>query len=140
MESVAYVVPMDVRRRLAELGLEEQHLLRAVQRGQTARLSCTANHPVLFPGLCAWSETVRALREELIPLRWERSDEDNLPFTVNPDRTVAIAVATGDEATGLRDRIPCTKSSKGPRTANAVQRNGLQYSLFGDIRLQPEHL
>lgn len=140
MNSVAYVDAMNVRSRLGELGLQEDDLLLPIQRGQAARLSCTQNHPPPFPGICAWSETVCALREQLIPLGWERSDEGNLPFTVNPGRTVAIAVATGDDATGRADRKPLTKSTKGPRTAGAVASNERQYLLFGDLALCPEHL
>jgi len=83
---------------------------------------------------------VCALREQVIPRNWERSDEGNLPFTVNPTRTVAIAVATGDEDTGKPDRQPCTKSSKGPMTKKAVRTNERQMLLFGDLRLRPEDL
>jgi hypothetical protein len=43
---------------------------------------------------------------------------------------MAIAVATGDEATGDSERTPCTKSSKGPRTKDAVDVNVLQLRLF----------
>lgn len=135
-----HVDPIDTRRRLDELGLKEEHLLTAVRRGHAARLSCTANHPSQSPGYYAWSETVCVFREQVIPLDWERSDEGNLPFTVNPGRSVAIAVATGDEDTGRPDREPCTKSSKGPRTKSAVDENEHQMLLFGDIRLRPEHL
>ena len=138
--TATHVDPMNVRSRLSELGLAEKMLLLAVERGQIARLSCTKNHPPLYPGISAWSETVCALREQLIPEGWERSDEGNLPFTVNPGRTVAIAVATGDEATGRTDRKPCTKSAKRPRTAGAVATNERQMLLFGPLELRPEHL
>ena len=46
----------DVNRRLADLGLEEASLIRAVQRGLAAWASCTENHPPVFGGLSAWSE------------------------------------------------------------------------------------
>lgn len=140
MNSVAYIDPMEMRGRLAELGLKEEDLLLAIQRGQAARLSCTRNHPPQSSGYYAWSETVCTLRERLIPLGWERSDERNLPFTVNPEKSVAIAVATGDEATGRSDEKPCTKSSKGPRTAEAVAVNERQLELFGNLPLRPEQL
>lgn len=135
-----YTDPIDTRSRLADLGLKEEHLLIAVRRGHGARLTCTINHPSQSPGFYAWSETVCAFREQVIPLNWEPSDEGNLPFTVNRDRSVAIAVATGNEDTGRPDKEPCTKSSKGPRTKSAVADNGRQMLLFGDVRLCPEHL
>jgi len=135
-----YSDPNDRRTRLAELGLAAEMLVQAVQRGHSAWANCTLNHPRLFPGISAWAEAVNALRELLIPLGWNRSDEGNLPFTVNEAGNVALCVSTGDEATGRVDESPCTKSSKGPRTANAVAVNQRQLTLFGDIRLQPEDL
>jgi hypothetical protein len=43
---------------------------------------------------------------------------------------MAIAVATGDDATGLADRSPTTKARKGPSTLYAVSSNQLQLGLF----------
>src|SRR5208283_776606 len=122
-----YLRPIERTNRLAHLGLTEEMLIKCVNRGVSAWAACTPNHPPLYPGIVAWAETVNALRESLIPLRWKRSDEGNLPFTVNGTSTVALTVATGDEATGRADgEAPCTKSSKGPRTADAVAINVLQ--------------
>jgi hypothetical protein len=39
-----------------------------------------------------------SLRDLLAP-KWERSNEGNLPFTVNEAKTIALSVATGDEQT-----------------------------------------
>ena len=87
--------------------------------------------PPLLPGFLAWGETVRALREQLIPLGWERSDKGNLSLVLNQTGNLAIAVSTGDERTGNIDEEPCTKSSKGPRTVDAVSMN--QLLLFPEI-------
>jgi hypothetical protein len=135
-----YSGPSERPTRLTELGLNEIILLQSIQRGQAASASCTLNHPKFYPGLAAWAETVAALREQLIPLGWKRRDEGNLPLTINASENIAITVSTGDEATGQRDGSPCTKSGKGPRTADAVTANALQMKLFGEIRLQPEDL
>jgi hypothetical protein len=139
MKTKLYMGPIQTPSRLTELGLEEESLLQAVQHGQSAWASCTPNHPPLYRGISAWAETIGALREVLMPRAWNRSDNGNLPLTVNELRTIAIIVSTGDEATGKRDGIPSTKSSKGPRTADAVTINAAQASLF-EIRLQPEDL
>jgi hypothetical protein len=122
----------DVNRRLAELDLEEGNLIRPVQRGLAAWASCTANHPPIAAGVWAWAETVCALREELVPDRWERSNEANLPLTINPGKALAICVNTGDEDTGLKVGAPCTGSSKGPRTRKAVLENLGQSVMFVD--------
>lgn len=132
--------PIDVRRRLRDLGLEEDDLRSVVNRGLAARLSCTENHPLQSAGYYAWSEAVCAMREIHVPRNWERSDESNLPFTVNADRSVAIAIATGDENTGCPDKEPCTKSSKGPKTRSIVDANVGQILMFPDLVLKPEHL
>lgn len=75
-------------------------MLAAVMQGYLARNDCTANHPPLYPSFVAWGETVRALREHLAPTGWERNDAKNYSRTVHPNGRIAIAVATGDEATG----------------------------------------
>jgi hypothetical protein len=120
----------EVSNRLAELGLEESQLMEAVRKGMAARFSCTPNHPPLAPGFYGWSETVRGLRDVLMIQGWGRDDAGLLSLAVSPDGKIAIAVATGDEATGNPDRTPCTKSSKGPRTRDAVDINALQLHLF----------
>jgi len=119
-----YFEPWDVNRRLADLGLNRKIVTDAVQRGFAAWAACTANHPVSFPGLAGWAETVCALGDFLAPLGWSRIDETGQPLVINSKRTLALTVATGDENTGLRSNVdPCTRSSKGPRTVQAVQRN-----------------
>ena len=115
-----YVESWDVNRRLAELGIKEEDLLQAAERGFTAWASCTANHPPAIPGLFAWGETICALRERLIPLGWERQDEQNWPLVVNRDGNIALSVATGNEDTGRKDKDPVTASAKGPRTISAI--------------------
>jgi hypothetical protein len=139
MKTKLYVGMIETPSRLAELGLEEEWLIHAVQHGQAAWANCTPNHPPLYRGISAWAETISALREALLPKAWRRSDNGNLPLTINELGTIAIIVSTGDEATGKRDGIPSTKSSKGPRTADAVTINAAQASLF-EIRLRPEDL
>src|SRR5258706_7355983 len=135
-----YSAPNDVTSRLAELGLREQILREAVQRGHAAWASCTPNHPAPYAGISAWAETVNAFRELVIPEGWTRSDSGNLPLTVDKAGRVCIAVSTGDEDTGRCDGSPCTRSSKGPRTASAVIINALQMKLFEGMRLRPEEL
>lgn len=116
----------DVASRLAQLGLEEVKIAEIVKRGYVAFTNCTPNDPPLFPGFSAWATMVRALREYLLPEGWERCDNNNYSLVINPAGSVAIAVATGDDATGRNGVQPTTKSSKGPSTAEAVTSNQLQ--------------
>lgn len=131
MKTEVYSDPVSAYKALTTLGLSEESLLSAVAQGYMARANCTANHPPLFPSFVAWGETVRALREQLAPMGWERSDENNYSRTLHPDGHIAIAVATGNEATGISDQSPVTKSVKGPNTVEAVEVNQLQAWLPG---------
>jgi hypothetical protein len=140
MRTKIYSEPAEAPSRLFELGLDQQILLQSVQRGQASWACCTANHPPLYRGIATWAEAVCALREQLVTKGWRRLENGNLPLTVNEAGNIAITVSTGDEQTGQREGSPCTKSSKGPRTASAVTANALQLKLFGDIRLRPEDL
>lgn len=116
----------DVESRLEQLGLQEEKLAEIVKRGYLAFTHCTPNDPPLFPGFRAWATMVRGLREYLLPEGWERCDENNYSLVINPAGNIAIAVATGDDATGRKGVQPTTKSSKGPSTADAVSSNQLQ--------------
>ena len=131
-EPKVYSDSWDVDTRLAKLGLKPDKLIHAVQRGLAAWASCTKNHPPASQGVWAWAETVCGLRDELVPLGWSRSDEANLPLTVNADKTLAICVNTGNEDTGIQDGSPCTRSTKGPQTRQAIRENLGQLRLFGD--------
>ncbi len=135
METVIRRDAWDVGSRLAELGLEEERLREVVRRGHVAYASCTGNHPPFIPAIWAWGETVRALREYLLPLKWERSNDRNYSLTVDPMGRVAIAVATGNDATGRSDVSPSTKAPKGPSTAEAILVNQL---LLGFMEPEPE--
>jgi hypothetical protein len=119
--------------RLSALGLTEGELAQAVSRGILARSECTPNHPPLHAGFVTWSNTVCALREILLPKGWQRSDEGNYSVVIHPSRSVAIAVATGDENTGNPNVTPMTKSPKGPSTRNAIAENQNQVLLFPEL-------
>jgi hypothetical protein len=123
---------VEVQGRLAELGLDPEALAQVIKRGYVAFTLCTVNDPPLFPGLAAWAQTVRALREYLVPQGWRRCDENNYPLVINPTEDMAIAVATGDDGTGCVDAVPTTKSSKGPSTVEAVVANQAQLTFVFD--------
>jgi hypothetical protein len=121
-----YAEPWDVNRRLAELGLKEDILQRAVQRGWLAFASCTLNHPRSIPGIWAWGETICSLGDQLVPAGWQRIDESMLPLIINRSGTIALSAASGNENTGNPKEDPLTSSSKGPRTMIAIFANRRQ--------------
>jgi hypothetical protein len=140
MKTNVFSKPEESRDRLAELGLEAVIFTQAIQRGQAIAAGYTSNHPAICRGISQWGEVVAAIREQLSPQGWTRMDDDNFALTVNPTRTIAISVSTGDEITGIADATPSTSSTKGPRTADAVVVNALQLDLFGNVPLKPEEL
>lgn len=117
--------------RLYSLGITAELLVDAVSDGQIARDTCTANDPATLAGLLAWGRTVRGLRERLIPLGWTRGNSRGLETAIHPSGEFAIAVATGDEATGIEAQSPKSRHPKGSSMASAVNRN--QKLLWEDV-------
>jgi hypothetical protein len=122
--------------RLADLGLTVDIVREAILMGELARSTCTRNDPPPLAGILGWARTTRGLREATMPLGWKRSEAGQLSTAVHPLGEIAIAVATGDEGTGLASALPRTKYPKGPATAAAVERNQLQLGLF-EIENEP---
>jgi|GEM_PF-275275 len=130
----------EVADRLAELGLSRDLLKEVLSVGLIGWLNCTQNHPLSFPGIYAWAETVRSLRENLLPLGWDRVNDRNLPLTANSVTKVAITASSGDEHTGIENMSPRTRNPKGSTTKELAEANALQLGLFSDMTDSPEEL
>src|SRR5438132_10367074 len=92
--------PDEVASRLAALGLSEELIRNAVDRGVAERRSCTRFDPPSYPGIVQWARTHRALRESLVPNGWEADDAGNFSTVVSPDQLNAITISTGNDRTG----------------------------------------
>lgn len=133
----------DVATELAKLDLKQEYLLDAGRAWLLAVSNWTPNHPRVYRGLSAWAESVKKLRDGLIPQRWTGIEERNYPLTVHPGGSLSIAIASGDHDTGIATGNPKNKVRKGPRTAEVVENNDMQLRLFDDEipalpALQPE--
>lgn len=128
MQTLVHTDPVAVRRRLHRLGLAPDVLLNAVRAAYAAWSNCTDLDPAMYPGQTMWATAVRHLRIGLLPT-WQLCEAGNFSLTLSPDKQVAIGVATGDDGTGVADRVPVTKSRKGPRTMEAVAANNAQLGL-----------
>ena len=126
MKPIIHSEMMAVVRRLDQLGLTYDVLANAVAAGYQASSNCTDLDPRNFPGITMWAVTTRHLRMALLPKNWKATNNANFSLTVSSDGKIAIAVATGDEATGIAEMVPTTQSSKGPRTVEAVAANNKQ--------------
>lgn len=128
-----------VREQLALLGLTPEDLMEAIRFGETHRALCTPDDPRGFPGMTAWARTVRGLRSGRLRTEgWTADDTGNYPTLVNPDKTLAIAVCTGDAQTGIYDpnrpfEKPKLKYTKGTMTIEAVERNSSNPYLFPEM-------
>ncbi len=133
--------PHDRDSRLHALGLDTPTVEQIVMHGLLARQSCSPLSPPSYPGTVQWAETIIGSRVVLIPRNWTPNDDRNFSRIVNPEETVAIVVATGDELTGnpAEKREPRTRYPKGPETTAAVQTNaqmefpGLAIAQFASI-------
>ena len=115
--------PDDVDSSLARLGLTREPFDNAAREGWAAYIHCTPHHPATFPGTSQWAETNRSLRDGLAPFKWSSVNQTNQPLVINASKTMAITAVSGDANTGLKDQFPCTRSSKGVRTADAIRAN-----------------
>jgi hypothetical protein len=113
----------DVDSRLANLGFEADLLRRAVSLGLSEGAQCTANDPVILQSFINWGKTVGFLRDQLVPQGWQRVRRAGYETTVSQDGKVALAVAAGDEGTGLPKFPVRTRTPKGPATFKAVLAN-----------------
>lgn len=121
--------------RLLELSRDLQRELfsEVMEVGLRARHEATPSHAVTAAGSYQWHASVPALRERLQYLEWTRKDPKNCPIIISPDRSVAIAVMTGDEDTGNPDGIPSNRSKKGKFLEEQIKLNNAfnrQYTLF----------
>jgi hypothetical protein len=128
-----------VREQLALLRLTPEDLIEAMRFGEGHRALCTPDDPRSFPGVTSWARTVRGLRiGRLRRDGWTPNDSGNYSTLVNPDQSLAIAVVTGDEQTGIYDPatpllFPRLKYPKGNMTQQAVERNSLMPYLFPEM-------
>lgn len=118
--------------RLAQIGLSEDWLLKAVRAAQMEKANTTALEPTIAGGIKAWFAAHRAFGEEANPSGWTKTEERNLPRWVNPEGTAAIAIIQGNENTGRQDRTPKSKSPRGIQSAFLVEENRRQGELFAN--------
>jgi hypothetical protein len=114
---------------LAVLELDVEIIRTALLVGEAERDGRTALDPPIIAPIISWGGIVRSLRERLIPRGW-RLDDRGLSLIINPSGTIAIAVKTGDEFTGIASGTPRTKRPIGPAAVAVVERNRRQLELF----------
>lgn len=100
--------------RLDELGLSPDILMDAVHQAYTRHAAyVTEDEPRFSMGITMYCKVTGFLRKSLKATGWKAETAQNFERTTNSDGSIAIMVAGGDRNTGIKDREPCTVSSKG---------------------------
>lgn len=123
-DQVVHHTPQQVHTALSSLGLERDHLQRAIAEGELQRRLASPFDVPTAGGFNAHTRTVRSLRETYVPRGWKQNDI-GLSTIDSPDGRVAVAVVSGDARTGDQDALTVgTKRARGPATVEAVLENG----------------
>jgi hypothetical protein len=121
--------------KLSALDLNQQAVVMAVENSEIERLGCSVFEPRLVPGIKAWAAAFRTMAEDVVPRGWRKIEARNLPRLVNDDLHIALAVISGNEATGLKHRTPKSKTPRGEQSLSFVRFNQVQGILFPDLAL-----
>ena len=107
---------------------------RVLSPAQAAARGVSPLAPLGYAGQTRHAVAVSALRDLLLPLGWERNDDENVARVRHVERGLAIVVASGNALTGLPSwttgRQPSTKWPKGDVTRAAAADNEQQLTLF----------
>lgn len=124
--------PYAVDKRLLQLGSSRKPLIASASEGDLQRrLNSTPDDFYATGGFVGWARGLRVLRKEMrLEHGWHNGDYLRIPVTYNETETIAFAVSTGDERTGLPGGDPSTHA-KGSQSSIAVELN-VQGELFGE--------
>lgn len=117
-ETILLKEPWDVDRRLAELGLTKEGLIRAVQVARAERNNATALHPANAPGTFAYHHTIAAIRREFIGMEWEIDRSDGIETIRNDARGIKVSFCNVDVACGKEHPKPRSEKGAGAERAS----------------------
>ncbi|MCY9843797.1 hypothetical protein [Vibrio caribbeanicus] len=133
-----------VQRQTESISTTKDHLVsnlgiitEAIQRGLSVRRMMTENNPVTSSGQYFYGEVVRALRELLKPVGYEKASIRNVELTINKTEGIAIYLCSGCEQTGNLSGAPQSIRQRGDFTLELLS---LKYDDSPNIDLFPELL
>lgn len=127
---LVYSTPVERRKRLEKLGIDEQTLVVALQRGVAEKMTALFYDPRTAGGYDLYRYATRHVREQQYALGWEIKDSNNIALVRDPINETILIVCSGDAQTGmLIGEQPKTKRSKGDLFLEISQ--VLQTDLFG---------
>lgn len=117
-------------KKLFEMNLTPETLIRAAVNGLKSKLMQSRYTPPLYIGMSQWSDTIVGLRKQLCKSGWGQCDKYNLNRTVSPNNDFAVVVSSGDAGVG-KDYSPTTLNKKGELSLTVIEgNNNIQLSLF----------
>lgn len=130
------IVPDDDRDRILHvLQVTTEQLHEAIEVGYIHKSTSTDAEPAGAGSYYVWSKGTAQLRYTLAPFGWTWDSIQNFQRTLREDGRVAIALSSGNAATGLADATPHTRNPKGPTMRTVVEQNQ-QLSLFDPVTLK----
>lgn len=134
-----YSTPVDRRKRLEALGIDEQTLVVALQRGVAEKMTALFYDPRTAGGYDLYRYATRHVREQQHQRGWETKDSNNIALVRDPVNETVLIVCSGDAQTGmLIGDQPRTKRSKGDLFLEISQ--VLQTDLFGQEVIQKRRI
>lgn len=115
IETRHIVKPWEADRRLEELGLNREGLVRAASRAMAARQETTKNHPANTAGTRAYQEGIRTIRNQFLGKEWEIDRKEGVECMRNGKRRIRVAYCNVDRACDL-NYLPSPRSAKGEGT------------------------
>lgn len=131
-ETILLKEPWDVDRRLAELGLKKEGLIRAVQVARAERNNATDLHPANAPGTFAYHHTIAAIRREFIGMEWEIDRSDGIETIRNDALGIKVSFCNVDVACGKEHPKP--RSEKGAGAERASGPTLFEYAGAEDLK------
>jgi hypothetical protein len=119
----------DVVRELAALqaALTVEGLLQVLGAGVLAQGQTTPNDSPCWRGAQPRGYMIRAIRDWLCPLGWDKSDVSNLALVEHRAAGIAIAITPGDHNTGLPGHNPKSRTPRGEVTIGKVELNQMSF-------------
>ncbi len=123
--------PADTNRRLSELGLTKEGLIRAVYVSRAERNNATGLHPANAAGTFSYHHGVAAIRREYLSDEWEIDRRDGIEAIRNDAVGIKVTFCNVDEACG-RDH-PRPRSEKGAGAERASGPNLFEHYGAGEL-------
>jgi len=115
------------------MGLASNDLRSSVLAGYEESARVTENDVATRAGYIEWATPLRHLGDLYVPRGFNRARPGGFEVLRSPDASFDIAVAKGNYATGLNDRMPTTFTKRGPLTGQAVTGNRNQLRLRTNV-------